>query len=818
MKRKTLLVITLVLIICTNNYAQFQDHIIIDASNGVDGVSSVFAADLDGDGDLDMLSSSLVDAKIAWYENTDGLGNFGSQQTITINALAANAVYATDIDGDGDMDVLSASLSDDKIAWYENTDGLGNFGTQLIITTNADSAESVYAADIDGDGDMDVLSASSLDNKIAWYENADGLGTFGAQQIISTNVDKPSTVRAADIDGDGDMDVVSASFLDNKVAWYENTDGLGSFGAQQIITTNALSASSIHIADINGDGDMDVVSTSFIDDKVAWYENTDGLGSFGAQQIITTNADGAKSVYVTDIDGDGDMDVLAAALFDQEITWYENTNGLGNFSSEQIITTIANGARSVFAGDIDGDGDIDVMSASIQGDDKVAWYENTDGQGAFGSQQIVNTNADNPRAVYTADIDGDGDMDVLSASIDDDKIAWYENTDGEGTFGSQQVITLNAASAVSVFATDIDGDGDMDVLSASIADDKIAWYENTDGQGSFSSEQIISTIANGARSVFAADLDNDGDMDVLSASIGDDKIAWYENTDGLGNFSSQKIITTAADGTSSVYASDIDGDGDMDVLSASIGDDKIAWYRNNGSGNFGAQLIISAGVVGARAVYAADIDGDGDMDVLAASDQSESISWFENTNGSGNFGTRQIITDNANAGAESVYATDMDGDGDIDIIATSFSDDDNVFWYENTDGQGSFSSEQIISTNANDAVFVYVADIDGDGDMDVLSASIGNDAIMWHENSIVLGIDENTLLDFSIYPVPTSSILTVKSKNIISRIEVYSQLGQLVLENENEHSIDVSILSQGFYFIKIKDENGDFGVKKIVKK
>ncbi len=111
------------------------------------------------------------------YEN-DGAGNFGEQQIITTNADGANSVYAADLDGDGDLDVLSASGFDDKIAWYEN-DGTGNFGTQQIITTNADAAQVVYAADLDGDGDLDVLSASVGDDKIAWYEN-DGTAISGS--------------------------------------------------------------------------------------------------------------------------------------------------------------------------------------------------------------------------------------------------------------------------------------------------------------------------------------------------------------------------------------------------------------------------------------------------------------------------------------------------------------------------------------------------------------------------------------------------------------------------------------------------------------
>ena len=147
---------------------------------------------------------------------------FGSERVISTNADRARSVYAADVDGDGDIDVLSASFDNDKIAWYENTDGLGNFGAQQVITTNADYATSVYAADVDVDGDVDVLYASLLDNKIAWYENTDGLGTFGAQQVISTNANGAYSVHATDVDGDGDVDVLYASLLDNKIAWYPN--------------------------------------------------------------------------------------------------------------------------------------------------------------------------------------------------------------------------------------------------------------------------------------------------------------------------------------------------------------------------------------------------------------------------------------------------------------------------------------------------------------------------------------------------------------------------------------------------------------------
>ena len=247
------------------------------------------------------------------------------------------AVYAADLDGDGDQDVLSASVGDDKIAWYENMDGRGQFGPQRVITTLADGAVWVHAADLDGDGDFDVLSSSWFDNKIAWYENTDGLGTFGPQQVITTSVAGAMAVYTADLDGDGDVDVLSASLGDNKIAWYENTDGLGTFGPQQVITTSAEYVYSVYATDLDGDGDVDVLSASFRDDKIAWYENMDGSGTFGPQQVINIadpdgivdngnegDADGARSVYATDLDGDGDIDVLSASRNYGKVAWYEN--------------------------------------------------------------------------------------------------------------------------------------------------------------------------------------------------------------------------------------------------------------------------------------------------------------------------------------------------------------------------------------------------------------------------------------------------------------------------------------------------------------
>jgi hypothetical protein len=130
------------------------------------------------------------------------------------------------MDGDDDMDVLSSAsgyFHDQPLTWYENN-GSQNF-TAHIITTSLDYARSVYAADVDSDGDMDVLSVAVMQpnndpSKIVWFEN-DGSESF-TEHTITTNVIQPHSVYAVDVDGDGDMDVLSASFVGDKIAWYEN--------------------------------------------------------------------------------------------------------------------------------------------------------------------------------------------------------------------------------------------------------------------------------------------------------------------------------------------------------------------------------------------------------------------------------------------------------------------------------------------------------------------------------------------------------------------------------------------------------------------
>lgn len=357
---------------------------------------------------------------------------------------------------------------------------------------------------------------------------------FGPAQLISEDNDGPKRVFAANLDGDQDVDVLSISLFDNKVAWYENTAGNGTFGPQQVISTELAGGDGVTAADMDGDGDNDVLSASSADGKIAWYENTGGAGTFGPQQVINPLAPMAYFVVAVDFDGDQDLDVFYDAWDMNTIAWQENLDGLGAFGPVKVISSYVEGASSVFAADLDGDGDMDALASAAVGN-QITWHRNMDGAGNFDPPLVISNNVEFPYSVFAANLDQDGDLDVLSASSKDNKIAWYENMDGLGTFGLQKPIDTKASQAAAVYAADLDRDGDQDVLSSSYGGDTLAWYEN-DGAGNFGERQVITDQADGTFSVIAADVDGDGDPDVIASALDGDKIFWFENLTPLSYY------------------------------------------------------------------------------------------------------------------------------------------------------------------------------------------------------------------------------------------------------------------------------------------
>ncbi len=377
------------------------------------------------------------------------------------------------------------------------------------------------------------------------------------------------SVAVADIDGDEDMDVLSASAVDNSIRWYENlrdVDGNVAF-TDYIIFSSAMEARSVAVADFDNDNDLDVVSASASDHTIRWYENKgkkvnemDEEVVVFDDHIIYSSATGATAVAVADVNKDGKMDVLSSSFSDNSIRWYENKGRqVGEDGVERVVFDdhlifgSATGARSVTTADINNDGYLDVLSVSYSlfgGSSTVRWYQN-DGMQNF-SPHLINDDAGFPQSVAIADIDGDNNIDVLSGTTDN-SLRWYKNiesveNDGTRTFTEDVIFKRDSTlgSVTSVVAVDLDGDNDLDVLMSN-SGDFVRWYENTEMDGSveFIEHTVSTNIIDASSSVAIADIDDDGDIDVVSAGYGDATIRWHESNASTLNVAKVLPHTTA---------------------------------------------------------------------------------------------------------------------------------------------------------------------------------------------------------------------------------------------------------------------------------
>jgi hypothetical protein len=185
------------------------------------------------------------------------------------------------VDGDGDIDVLSASTK--RFAWYENIDGMGTFGPELVIAgQDYPFFFSVAVADLDGDGDVDALSADGTTS--AWYENVDGQGSFGSVQVIGRQADGGADfIEVADVDGDGDVDVLTAAF--ERIAWYEQRI-LGDVNDDRLFNSSDL----VRVFQVGEYEDEIVLNSTF--DEGDWngdseFDSTDFVAAFQAGHYET---------------------------------------------------------------------------------------------------------------------------------------------------------------------------------------------------------------------------------------------------------------------------------------------------------------------------------------------------------------------------------------------------------------------------------------------------------------------------------------------------------------------------------------------------
>ena len=523
--------------------------------------------------------------------------------------------------------------------------------------------------------------------------------SFGPQQIITTSADDPLSVYATDLDEDGDADVLSTSVIDDRLAWYENLllDCNGNGVADSVDIANGTSfdcngnslpdecdITSGFAADCNGNGTPDSCELA-------------GISSFGSAAQINAGPLGAPwAVEEADVDLDGDLDLVVAGRSGSSVYWFAN-DGTGQFGSEILITSQAPGVFSVTLFDADGDGDEDLVTAESAAD-TISLYLNLGG--SFGPGLPLDTALDGARTVRHADIDGDGSVDVIAGSLNDDTVAWYPNLGG-GSFGVRQTITSSADHVLCVDAADVDGDGDFDVISASRDDNAIRVFENL-GLGAGWVEHLVAPV-NQPSFVRASDLDGDGQLDIAFTSVADGSLGFVANQGSL-TFGPTEIVSNELPRASSLTVSDLDLDGDLDLAASAYGEGstpagEVAWFENLGAASFGPKVTVGAGLDRASFVCAARLDANGLPDLAAAVWTGDQVLTYRNQ-----LFTPQAEDCNANGipdGCDitSGTVTDCDGDGVPDLCQLA---GDPTF---DLNGNGTFDAcESIGSTYCSPAV------------------------------------------------------------------------------------------------------------------
>jgi hypothetical protein len=340
--------------------------------------------------------------------------------------LHTTSGVAADLDGDGDVDVAWTDQTD--VAWSINL-GPGTFVTSVLVDDTFFGPRGLCLGDLDGDGDGDLVwTTSSVDDLVAWAENRGG--TFGPAQVVGDQVDGPVVPAIEDLDGDGDLDVVTGAADGAGVVWFSNL-GDGSFEPLALPVDDTLDAPSALVAlDGDADGDADVVAASAGGDDLVWLENL-GTGTFAAPVTVAVATGGVTSLLTSDADGDGDLDLVATEGDDAAVVWLENLGG-GAFGASAVLADFGTGPTTVAAAasDLDGDGDDDVLALSGVAD-RVVWVEQLGG-GAFAPVRGV---AERLYAVWVAgaDIDGDEATDVIvgSSAAAPARIDWYESASCE---------------------------------------------------------------------------------------------------------------------------------------------------------------------------------------------------------------------------------------------------------------------------------------------------------------------------------------------------------------------------------------------------
>jgi uncharacterized repeat protein (TIGR01451 family) len=698
----------------------------------LDGLSNpnIFSTDIDNDGDKDLLCSSRNNRKVVWYEN-EGDGIFSPQNNITIDFFI-NSMYPADLDGDNYVDVVCSNNIDNNVVWFKN-DRNGSFTGPYVLVSNLAIVFSIFASDLDNDGDLDIITASN-NNIVSWHKN-NGSGNIQSSYILSSNTTDPINVYATDINGDNNVDIFSVSSDDNTISWYRN-EGLGNFSDRMTISDTLNRVSKVVSADLDNDQDEDILfiyaKVNWDDNLVAWYEN-DGNGNFIASHLVNDSLSSAQEIHIADLNSDGKLDILIGHY--QVIL--HNNEGSGNFADAKLILSGQGNRCSVITDDIDRDGDLDVVAGF---NSRVAWLSN-EGNEVFDNPSYIVLSLSSPREVYIEDLNGDNNLDVFS--IGPEKV-WYRN-DSTGQFRIKQLLGyLNSWDAVGDVG-DVDNDGDLDIVighnlrNLGGVGTVILHYNN--GLGLFSEGDTIAISNEDFETLCLADMNNDNSLDILYTQDNRDDIIYLEN-DLNGGFNQGSIIQATYNQPEIIQTGDIDNDGDLDIFTTYWVNGGVGVIINNGDGSYEDALLVNTGVGATKSFILKDIDKDGYLDLFIGTNGGGIVGVINNGNGS--FGPVNLLTSNSDYKyIESLTISDLDNDGELDLVALS-QKDQIITWYKNN-GFPNFSNEEVIANDipnlsgaSPNLSNVIAKDLDHDGFNDIVFSTSHLSRLSWFKNLLGL--------------------------------------------------------------------------------
>jgi hypothetical protein len=762
----------------------FGEPMIIREATNCSPVQSDLA-DFDQDGDLDVVVSSLRDPALFWLENTNGQGLF---EGYTLISSHQNGYYwpieVADIDADGSPDVVALVEGHGSLVWFQNDGSGGEVWTERVIMDPCDDwcGGQFTTADVDNDGDIDIIRYNRQVG-LGWLPNL-GWGQFGEPNEIAIATSNVDHMIAVDMDADNDIDILI--WDEFGIRWIMNSANIGSYTT--ITSVNEDNPGSYWVrfldaADLNGDGLKDILLITDANTpdggfETKWMPNQDFGQTFDTTLTI---ADWGTAIFSLDYDNDGDQDV---AIADRGLRLYENIDGLGSFQAhgDSAVAWIGGlDIQNLNTGDIDGDGDLDFLHSGESGGGMFPpphtfhWYENT------GSWDLTARTVDfSTYNVIAEDLNGDGSSEAIM--ITENAISWCSISDaGVGEIHEINIPSPWGMYPLPQFASfkDLDGDGDADLLAYTLTAGMMfydgysspSWAFNEDGDGNFGTFHTFPDVIG---PIETADMDGDGDLDILGAQIEPASFVWVENTGLADLFTSIHPISSIDfvpnENPFRIKAGDMDGDGDLDVVATTTDLDhntELVWYENpDGAGDFQGSAIPISIVSDVNIWYTpfvlADINGDDAIDLLVEfeGDDNGSVALLVNTPGTGGF--EQVLT--INGWRDMFDFIDLDGDSDLDIIMSEYFSDsqsEGLIWLENQDGLGTYSDTMTISHDVSmgygtDAA---VSDFDGDGIKDILGIYSAHDSYPAAGSCVLLSGENLTGLHGNGRIVPTSLTL-----------------------------------------------------------